>query len=138
MYAWKPVQPSLPLGNYLGEFTDELEGGDSIVEFEAAGPKNYGYRTKQGKVECKVRGFRLNARGHEQLNFYVLQDNVKEEVQHPLARSRDIPVWNPHKIVRDHREKREMTETEIKRYQLLFESGQSHQVHVIALRVRSV
>ena len=121
VYAWKPGQPSLPLGNYLGEFTDELEGGDIIVEFAAAGPKNYGYRTKKGKVECKVRGFRLNARGQEQLNFDVLRDNVKEEVQHPLARTRDIPVWNPHKIVRDNREKRLMTETEIKRYQLVFD-----------------
>ena len=120
VYAWKPGQSSLPLGNYLGEFTDELEGGDIIVEFAAAGPKNYGYRTKKGKVECKVRGFRLNARGQEQLNFDVLRDNVKEEVQHPLARTRDIPVWNPHKIVRDNREKRLMTETEIKRYQLVF------------------
>ena len=121
VYAWKPGQPSLPLGNYLGEFTDELEGGDIIVEFAAAGPKNYGYRTKNGKVECKVRGFQLNARSQEQLNFDVLRDNVKEEVEHPLARTRDIPVWNPHKIVRDNREKRLMTETEIKRYQLVFD-----------------
>ena len=121
VYAWKPGQSSLPLGNYLGEFTDKLEGGDIIVEFAAAGPKNYGYRTKKGKVECKVRGFRLNARGQEQLNFDVLRDNVKEEVQHPLARTRDIPVWNPHKIVRDNWEKRLMTETEIKRYQLVFD-----------------
>ena len=121
VYAWKPGQPALPLGNYLGQFTDELEGGDVIVEFAAAGPKNYGYRTKKGKVECKVRGFRLNARGQEQLNFEVLRDNVKEEVQHPLARSRDIPVWNPHKIVRDNREKKLMTETQIKRYQLVFD-----------------
>ena len=121
VYAWKPGQPTLPLGNYLGQFTDELEGGEVIVEFAAAGPKNYGYRTKKGKVECKVRGFHLNARGQEQLNFEVLRDNVKEEVQHPLDGSRDIPVWNPHKIVRDNHEKKLMTETQIKRYQLVFD-----------------
>ena len=72
-------------------------------------------------MECKVRGFRLNARGQEQVNFDMLRDNGKEEVQYPLAHSRDIPVWNPHKIVRDNREKRLMTETEIKRYQLVFD-----------------
>ena len=26
------------------------------VNFTTAGPKNYGYRTQKGKVECKVRG----------------------------------------------------------------------------------
>ena len=51
------------LGNYLGDFTDECDDGDYIVEFVSGGPKNYGYRTKQGKVECKVRGFRLNSEG---------------------------------------------------------------------------
>ena len=121
VYAWKPVQPELPLGNYLGEFTNELESDDIIVEFAAAGPKNYGYRTKKGKVECKVRGFRLNARGQEQLNFEVLRDNVLKEIREPLGQARDIPVWNPHKIVRDNRNKRLLTETEIKRYQLVFD-----------------
>ena len=123
MYAWKPGQPPLPLGNYLGEFTNELESDDAIVEFDAAGPKKYVYRTKKGKVECKVRGFRLNTRDQEQLNFGVLRDNVKEENQHPLTHgsSRDITMWNPHKIVRDHRNKRLLTETDIKRYQLVFD-----------------
>jgi len=55
-----PYEPQPVLGNYLGDFTDEC---DYIVEFVSGGPKNYGYRTKQGKVECKVRGFRLNSEG---------------------------------------------------------------------------
>lgn len=72
VYAWKPGQPALPLKNYLGQFTNELEGDDAIVKFAAAGPKNYGYQIKKGKVECNVRGFCLNARGQEQLNFEVV------------------------------------------------------------------
>ena len=76
MYTWKPGQPALPQENYLGQFTNELEGDDAIVEFAAARPKNYGYRTKKGKVEFKVRRFRLNALGQEILNFEVLHDNV--------------------------------------------------------------
>ena len=77
-------QKSLPLGDYLGEFTDELEDGDHIVEFASAGPKHYGYRTARGKVECKVRGFSLNTRGREQLNFELLKENVICEVSDPL------------------------------------------------------
>ena len=121
IYSWKPGQPELPLGTYLGEFTNELDRGDHIVELAAAGPKNYGYKTAQGKIECKVRGFRLNVRGQEQLNFDILKSNVKEELQHPQAETRQIPVWNPHKIVRDNKNKSLFTETEIKRYQLVFD-----------------
>ena len=59
IYKTKRGQDKLPLGSYLGEFTDEI-GGDVIVEFCSGGAKNYGYLTKKGKVECKVRGFSLN------------------------------------------------------------------------------
>lgn len=32
IYRWRPGQVNLPLGNLLGQFTDEL-GGNPIVEF---------------------------------------------------------------------------------------------------------
>ena len=114
-------QKSLPLGDYLGGFTDELEDGDHIVEFASAGPKNYGYRTARGKVECKVRGFSLNTRGREQLNFELLKENVICEVSDPLKEPREIPVFNPHKITRDVNTKQLETVTEIKRYKLVFD-----------------
>ena len=56
-------QPTIPVGDFLGDMTNELEGDDHIVEFVSGGAKNYGYRTKNGKVECKVKGFKLNVRG---------------------------------------------------------------------------
>ena len=56
VYSWKPGQPHVPLGDYLGEMTDELEG-DTIPEFVSGGPKNYGHKTESGKVCCKVGGF---------------------------------------------------------------------------------
>ena len=77
IYHWKPGQPELPLGNYLGEFTNELELGDYIVEFAAAGCKNYAYNTHMGKTECKVRGFSFNSRGQQQLNFDILKKTCK-------------------------------------------------------------
>lgn len=42
IYTLQPSGPDIPLGNYLGGMTDELEGGDHIVDFTSAGPKNYG------------------------------------------------------------------------------------------------
>ena len=121
IYHWKPNGPALPLGNYLGQFTNELDHGDYIVDFAAAGPKNYGYRTFKGKVECKVRGFRLNTRGQEQLNFDILKNNIIQEITNPQSTPNSIPVFNPHKIVRDPETKKLKTQTEIKRYQLVFD-----------------
>ena len=62
IYRWRGGQPSIPLGDYLGDMTDELDG-DTITEFASGGAENYGYRTAGGKTECKVRGFTLNVRG---------------------------------------------------------------------------
>ena len=119
IYSRKPDQPELTLGDYLGEFTSELDPGDTIVEFASAGPKNYAYVTAGGKVECKVRGFSLNARGQAQLNFSTLKNNVIDEVTRPDKKTREIAVWNPHRITRDVNHKQLLTETEIKRYKLV-------------------
>lgn len=122
IYKWKPNAPELPLGQYLGQFTNELDDpNDYITEFAAAGPKNYGYRTLKGKTECKVSGFSLNTRGQEQLNFDILKKNIIEEIAQPQPTPNSIPVFNPHKIVRNPTTKQLSTETEIKRYQLVFD-----------------
>ena len=36
------------LGEYLGDFKNELNESDTIIEFASRGPKNYGYQTRQG------------------------------------------------------------------------------------------
>ena len=90
-----------PKGDYLGAFTSELKPGDHIVEFAAAGPKNYGYRTSDGKVECKIRGFTLSTREQAQLNFDLLKANVIHEVTAPLEEPRVIHTSHSHKIKRD-------------------------------------
>ena len=69
----------------------------------------------------KVRGFSLNTRGREQLNFELLKENVIREVSDPLKEPREIPVFNPHKITRDVNTKQLETVTEIKRYKLVFD-----------------
>ena len=49
--------------------TDELDDDDFILEFTSVGPTNYGYKTHQGKVCCKVRGITLNVSESWQLNY---------------------------------------------------------------------
>lgn len=61
IFLQRPGQPSLMLSDYLGDFADEVEPGDHIVEFCSGGPKNYGYKTYRGHVRCKLRGFSLNS-----------------------------------------------------------------------------
>ena len=45
-----------PLGEFLGEFTNEIdpEEGDYIDEFVSAGPKNYAYKLNTGLTHCTV------------------------------------------------------------------------------------
>ena len=59
IYVHKPGKPEPPLGNYLGDLTDELNG-DYITSFVSGGPKNYAYRTKKGKTDTKIRGITLD------------------------------------------------------------------------------
>ena len=101
IYLEEPGQPNPPLGDYLGQFTSELKADDHITEFVSGGPKNYGYQTKNGKVECKVRGFRLNSEGKTQLNYDVMRQNVLEEIQQPQKQPRQTQVVKTHQIVRD-------------------------------------
>ena len=40
IYITKPEIPRIPVGDYLGEMTNELDNGDVITELTSAGPKN--------------------------------------------------------------------------------------------------
>ena len=68
-----------------------------------------------------MRGFTLNARGQDQLNFDLLKANVIDEVTVPLDEPRVIPVHNPHKITRDVSSKTLETVEETKRYRVVFD-----------------
>jgi len=74
--------------------TNELDDGDYVTDFTSAGPKNYGYKTKNGKVCYKVRGFTLNVRGQQQLN-YIMRQNLLDELTDPLDERRNIDIVNP-------------------------------------------
>jgi hypothetical protein len=78
-----------PLGNYLGELTNELSckdvgcktlecEGHWITEFIGCGPKNYSYKLNTGQVICKVRGFTLNHEGSQILNFESMKQSLEK------------------------------------------------------------
>ena len=121
IYLEEDGQPNPVLGDYLGDFTSELEEDDHIVEFVSGCPKNYGYQTKNGHVECKVGGFRLNSEGKTQLNYDVMRQNVLDEIQKPQKDPRQTQVVKTHQIVRDAKTYELYTFPDYKRYQLVYD-----------------
>jgi hypothetical protein len=57
------------IGDYLGELTNELSDDDLIVEGVFPGLKNYAFVTKNNESVCKVKGFSLNYKASESVNF---------------------------------------------------------------------
>ena len=124
-----PNEPQPVLGDYLGDFTNELKPPtDFITEFASAGPKNYGYLTAGVKTECKVKGFSLNTEGSRYINYELLRDNVKKEILRPIYHPRknqmlprQYPVKRSYRIVRDPNTFELETRQEIKNYQLVYD-----------------
>ena len=100
MYKWRPGQPSITTGDFLGDMTDELDG-DVITEFVSGGAKNYGYQTRGGKVVCKVRGFTLNVRVSAILNFRTMKENILSELDSPQDSRRHLNIVTPYYFKRD-------------------------------------
>ena len=120
IYHWSPGQPKIATGDFLGEMTDELEG-DVIEEFVSGGAKNYGYKTRGGKYECKVRGFTLNVRGSQALNYHTMKNNILAELEDPAEEQRVIPVTNPNHFKRNTTHKTIKLVEQVKHYRLVFD-----------------
>lgn len=120
VYRWQQGHPSIATGDMLGEMKDELDG-DVIKEFVCGGPKNYGYTTQQGKSVCKIRGFTLNVRGANVLNFHSMKDNILAELNNPLDDRRTTDVVTPYYFQRDSERKRIKVVPRVKQYGLVFD-----------------
>jgi len=120
IYKWKPGQEKLPTGDFLGELKDELDG-QHIVEFISRGAKNYGYRTNENKYECKVRGFSLNERTMENLNYHSMKEMIFSEIEKPQEKPRVIPIRDPKFFDRKVEAKKVFLTERIKRYGLVFD-----------------
>ena len=100
VYKWRPGQPCIAIGDFLGDMTDELDG-DVITESVSGGAKNYGYKTHAGKVVCKVRGLTLNVRGSAILNFETMKDNILSELETSQDSHLTLNTVTPYHFRRD-------------------------------------
>ena len=117
IYVHEPGKPEPPLGDYLGDLTDELDG-DYITEFMAGGPKNYAYVTNQGKNVTKIRGITLDHAALKKLNPSTMRFLVQAHAkQYPKAK---VTVEMPFKITRDKKQKKIFTKKMKKDYQIVY------------------
>ena len=118
IYVHEPGKPDPPLGDYLGDLTDELDVGDYITTFISGGPKNYAYLTNNGKAETKIRGITLNYDATKKISMDVMRHLVDSRVNG--YNEEKVTVVNPHKITRDKKEKNIVTKRMKKDYRIVY------------------
>ena len=118
IYVHEPSKPDPPLGDYLGDLTDELDAGDYITTFISGGPKNYAYNTNNGKAETKIRGITLNYDATKKINMDVMRHLVDSRVNG--HNEEKVTVVNPYKITRDKKEKNIVTKKMKKDYRIVY------------------
>lgn len=69
VYVHHPTRVDLPTGNSLGNLTNEFNQGQYIREFVSLRPKSYAYETNDHKTVVKIKGFTINGKTKESLNF---------------------------------------------------------------------
>ncbi|KAK7590294.1 hypothetical protein V9T40_001907 [Parthenolecanium corni] len=70
---------TIPHGDMLGEWTDELDGG-YIEKWIATGPKSYHYITNTGKTVTKVKGFTLHHKNALKINGEAMEKLIDSEI----------------------------------------------------------
>ena len=118
IYVHEPGKPDPPLGDYLGDLTDELDTGDYITTFISGGPKNYAYITNNGKSETKIRGITLDYAATKKINLDVMRRLVHSHVN--CHTEEKVTVDTPFKITRDKKEKNIVTKRMKKDYRIVY------------------
>ena len=118
VYIHQPGKPDPPLGDYLGDLTDELKGG-YITTFLSGGPKNYGYVTNTGEAILKIRGISLTYDATKTLNINTMRDLVDSYVVDG-DRHEKLTINIPYKITRDKMEKNIVTKRTKKDYRVVY------------------
>ena len=93
-----------PLGNFLGDLTDELDSGQYIVKFVSTGPKSYAYILNDGTEVCKVRGFSLNYTASQVINFSSMKEIIhdsEQQLQNDPKNLKSLYTCKKSKITRD-------------------------------------
>ena len=74
-----------PQSEFVGGMTDEL-GGSHITEYVSNGPKNFAYRTGDGKLLVNVKAFTLNCVASKQLTVDVMKEMaISEQEKHIIV-----------------------------------------------------
>ena len=66
----------LEFGKGLGQWEDEFDGKDYIVEIVCGGAKSYTYKTAKGETVVKQKGITLDRANEKKVNFETLRDMV--------------------------------------------------------------
>ena len=117
VYVHEPGKPDPPLGDYLGDLTDELKG-DYITTFISGGPKNYGYVTNTGEAILKIRGITLNYDASKTININVMRRLVDLYVDSHVQGKVTINI--PYKITRDRKDRNIVTKRTKKDYRIVY------------------
>ena len=114
IYISRPAEYEPQLGNYLGQFTNEIADSLYIEEFVSAGPKNYAYKLNNGKTHCTIKGFTQNHLTSLQLTDDAIKDIVCEN------REKKITV-DQIKFVKNKKEWNIKTKIEKKNYGFVYD-----------------
>ena len=114
----EPGKPDPPLGDHLGDLTDELKG-DYITTFISGGPKNYGYITNTGEAILKIRGITLTYDASKTINIATMRDLVESYVVDGDHHEK-VTITIPHKITRDRKERNIVTKRTKKDYRVVY------------------
>ena len=79
IFVSKEGEPMPPLGDYLGDLTNELKPGRFIKEFISSGPKSYAYRQDDDKENTKFKGVTLNSTNRQLVNFNSIKEIIFEK-----------------------------------------------------------
>ena len=93
IYIHRPLStPEIPLGQFLGELTDELapDGSVYITEFVSTGPKSYAYRTSEGHVICKFKGLSKTLYNLKYVNFESMLSCIQKGTVYSITGAKNL------------------------------------------------
>ena len=88
-------------------------------------PRTMGMRQNR-KIVRKVHGFSLHVRDAKQLNYQIMKQNILDEILGPQDKRRDTDIVNVRHFKCDPIAKKIKTETEVKKYGLVFDKRVLH------------
>ena len=120
----KPNEYTPDMGDYLGQWTNELNEGEYITKFVSSGPKSYCFITNQGRSVTRLKGFTLNDETIQLLNFESIKNLVlfwADPDAFPLKDDQVPHISVPYgKIIRDKYNFKLFSREEIKKYRVTY------------------